>query len=66
MSPSNLYPGSHVKETTVFTRYLPLPSDVVLTWPFVGEGSAQVATTFIYKLENSLNSTNYMTKRPTY
>ena len=46
MSPSNLYPGSQVKETTVFTRYLPFPSDAVFTWPFVGEGSAQVAAIF--------------------
>ena len=53
--PSNLYPGPQVKETTLFRRYLPLPSDVVFTWPFVGEGSAQVATILFDKFLNFHN-----------
>ena len=47
-SPSKWNPVSQVKETVVFTRYLPLysplVSPVVFIWPFVGDGSAHVAT----------------------
>ena len=48
MDPSKWNSESHMKETTVFTRYLPLVSAVVFTWPFAGVGSAHV-TRNIYK-----------------
>ena len=49
LDPNKWDSKSHMKETTVFTRYLPLDNPVLITWPFVGVGSVHV-TTNCYKL----------------
>ena len=48
INPNKCSSESHINETTVFTRYLPLDSAEEFTWPFNGVGSAQV-TTNLYK-----------------